>query len=470
MPAETDRREFFRQLAYEDLAKAQELDVTARNYWLANKLLLANSDQYFDRILRRLYAAAAAVKLDKTSGVLDVFDIDGLMQEANQFLTASWEEEQAPLFEKVTRYGRLQQLEGAVISLLTSYGNDNEERAAMYAIRMLVEDEYLIDSAFVASADAMIHYLSYQKANRLEEGQETEKCWSEQAESETRVDINNMLRKCKTSLNLPKTIIFAMELRSQYPPSQQEHYGHHETALSKGSGRFVVSEPTMDTSEYLTKFCSSLYELVCHEEDLVGLAIPSPVLHWIDLSRKFENGEIQVQEIQKALKVLGEYETDSSVTAEESSGVPTMSALFLSLQTISKRDFPAGSDCFIFVIDDGGGPSPMEDRNIGESYHSNGSRHNNIKTADHERMVAQINAEHNWCLHLVVFGFEVPDNDERVDYYSKLTSATDLSTYIRLDRGCGYESALDHVLSLLASRNRPVRDQNVQRGLTMQRF
>jgi hypothetical protein len=112
----------------------------------------------------------------------------------------------------------------------------------------------------------------------------------------------------------------------------------------------------------------------------------------------------------------------------------------------------------------------MADRNIGESFHLNGSRHNGSKTADLELLIAQINAEHNWCLHLVVFGFELPDDDERVDYYCKLTSATDLSTYIRLDRRYGYESALDHVLSLIASRNRPVRDQNLQRALTMQRF
>jgi hypothetical protein len=470
---EADRQDFFRQLAYDDIAKAQELDVTARNYWLQNKLLLANSEQYFDRMIRRLYAAAATLKLDKTCGVLKVFDMDGLMEEANQFLTASWDEEQAPLFEKIGRIGRLQQLEGAVISLLTSYGNDNEVRAAQYAIRMLVEDEYLIDSAFVASANAMLHYLSYRRAE-AEDGEEPENVWSEMAESETRVDINDMLRKCKTSLDQPKSVVFAMELRM----SQEANSANHETTFSKhsGSGWSLVPEPTVNAADYLRTFCASLYELVCHEEDLVGVAVPSQHRYSVDLTRKFENGEIQVQEIHKALKTLGDHQSDSSWTAEESCGSSTSSALFWSLQTLSKQDFPTGSDCFIFVIDDGGSPFPSTDpsstvnRNVGESIHSNGSRNHNYTPTDLELMIAQINAEHNWCLHLVVFGFELPDDDERVEYYCKLTSSTDLSTYVRLDRRWGYESALDHVLSLLASRNRPVRDQNLQRGLTMQRF
>jgi len=481
-----DRGEFFQQLGYDDLMRAQDLDVKARNYWLENKLLLANSEQYFNRILRRLYAAAVVVKMDKTDGILEAFDIDGLMQEANQFLTACWEEEHAPLFDKISRIGRLQQLEGAVISLLTSYGNGNEVRAAQYAIRMLVEDEFLIDSAFVASADAILRFLSSQSSERkkteiegnVERHESFQGPWSKLAESETREDINQMLRRCKTSLDQPKAVIFAMDLQNQYPNMPQEKAaGNFKSSTSKhtDSGWSSSSAASSDRADFLGQFCSALYDLICHEEDLVGVAVPSSSQYPVEMSRKFENGEIQVQEIQSLTK-------REPVAGSANSGNCTpCSALYWTLRTICNADFPTGTDCFVFVIDDRGGPVPTEtaasrlqrSKGISETLQTNTSVHGNSNSpekTDLESLISKINDEHDWCLHVVVIGYELSDNDKRIEYYCNLTSATDLSTYIQLDRRWGSESALDHVISLLASRNGPVRDNNVQRGLTMQRF
>jgi hypothetical protein len=74
-----------------------------------------------------------------------------LVEQADLLLQMAWDEENVPLFRDVSKVGRLQQLEGAVIVGLELNAGKYEE-AAQLAMRMMVEDEFIINSSFDIAA------------------------------------------------------------------------------------------------------------------------------------------------------------------------------------------------------------------------------------------------------------------------------------------------------------------------------
>jgi len=143
-----------KERALDDLFLALQYDQGVKEYMLYTKTLLKNSDVIFERSLRRLNGLAALIDIDPD--VWDVWDIYELANESDLMLQAAWDQDNAPIFHSVHKVGRLQQLEGAVtgIELKSGQGND----AVLLATRMLMEDEFLVDSAFINAANCVLQY------------------------------------------------------------------------------------------------------------------------------------------------------------------------------------------------------------------------------------------------------------------------------------------------------------------------
>jgi hypothetical protein len=189
-----------KELGYQDLIKARQLDGDVYDYWLQRKLILKNSAEYFDRMVRRLRGLVA---LYADEGVRNVWDVRELVEDLDRLLFAAWDQPSAPLFYELSRVGRLQQLEDVVIRLEISLENYLE--AASLGIRMLVEDEYMIESAFLSAANALLAYVKMDETT----------AWSAQTQSSLKVDLRKILKSCKgPSFDAGKCLVLCMELSS----------------------------------------------------------------------------------------------------------------------------------------------------------------------------------------------------------------------------------------------------------------
>jgi hypothetical protein len=143
-----------KEQAFADLHLAKQYDQGVKDFLLASRTLFKASDVVFERSLRRLCGLAQLTKID--SDVWQVWDIDELVDHSDLMLQAAWNQPHAPLFRSINRIGRLQQLEGAVASVEFASGKFKD--AALLSTRMLVEDEYIVESAFVEAADCLLRY------------------------------------------------------------------------------------------------------------------------------------------------------------------------------------------------------------------------------------------------------------------------------------------------------------------------
>jgi hypothetical protein len=194
-----------KQKGYEDLAKARQLDNDVGDYWLQKKLMLKNSAAYFDRMVRRL---RGLVDLSSDEGVGDVWKIQELVEDLDRLLFAAWDQPNVPLFRDISRIGRLQQLEDAVIRLEMS--KENCVEAAGLAIRMLVEDECILESAFISAANALIVYMKVDQPLQ----------WSSGTIFLTKVDLRKTLKGCKgLSFDAGKCLVLCLELSNVWKDS-----------------------------------------------------------------------------------------------------------------------------------------------------------------------------------------------------------------------------------------------------------
>jgi hypothetical protein len=117
-------------------------------------------------------------------------------------LYAAWGES-VPLFREFSQIGRLQMLESALIALELESGNIEE--AARLSMRMIIEDEYLLDSSFVTVADALFRFMNLESSNAP--------CWSPSTVTTTKASIRRMLRMCKnSSLDTGKAVVLCFAL------------------------------------------------------------------------------------------------------------------------------------------------------------------------------------------------------------------------------------------------------------------
>ena len=131
-----------RERGCSDIAKTRALDYDVKDFWLDHRAMRKNSVEYFDRLIRRIKGLS---DLKCACDIEQVWDIEELIDDADNFLFAAWNETSAPLFREINRVGRLQQLESAAILFLMRTGN--EVGAARLAIQMLNEDEFILEDA-----------------------------------------------------------------------------------------------------------------------------------------------------------------------------------------------------------------------------------------------------------------------------------------------------------------------------------
>ncbi len=86
------------------------------------------------------------------------WDVNDLVEQADLMLQMAWDEENVPLFRDVSKVGRLQQLEGAVIVGLELNAGKYEE-AAQLAMRMMAEYKFIIDSSLVIAAASILRFM-----------------------------------------------------------------------------------------------------------------------------------------------------------------------------------------------------------------------------------------------------------------------------------------------------------------------
>jgi hypothetical protein len=165
--------------------------------------------------------------------VWQVWDVNDLVEQADIMLQAAWDQEKVPLFYDVVRVGRLQQLEGAVVGLELTSGK--LEEASQLAMRMLVEDEYIIDSSFVVAADTILRLM-----------REPNLSWSREAKLRTSLEFRRMRRAGKrTALDIERCFVFCIELGEKL---------EHSPELAKINAEVM-----------------SFYKEQCNDKDTVGL-------------------------------------------------------------------------------------------------------------------------------------------------------------------------------------------------------
>lgn len=196
-------RDDSKEIAFSDLHLAYQYDAGVKEYMLHAKTLLMNSDVIFDRYLRRLHGLATLSRMD--DDVWQVWDVYESVDQADLMLQAAWNEGSAPLFKDVSKLGRLQELEGAVLGVEMSSGNLKD--AAILATRMLVEDEYIIDSAFVEAADCLLRYTRVPgEAN----------AWSDKSITSLIHEFKKMRKSGKnTAIDIGRSFVFCVEIDSR---------------------------------------------------------------------------------------------------------------------------------------------------------------------------------------------------------------------------------------------------------------
>jgi hypothetical protein len=218
-------------MALQDLRRVRELDCDVRDYLLERKLLLKNADSYFNRLIRRIHGL---LEFYQDEDVRELWDPKELIEEADQLLFAAWNEPNAPLFEEVTPVGRLQQLESAAMRLDLLLGT--KMNAARLAMRMFVEDEYLLESSFASAAKSLLELIR----------DDASESWAVKTKTSCRQDLRMVLRSCKNkSVDLGKNVVIGLEINEQYE-----------------------GDPIL---EKIHSNCLRLYDAYCSSDDHVGV-------------------------------------------------------------------------------------------------------------------------------------------------------------------------------------------------------
>ena len=225
-PDEAHRR------ALEDIALARDWDFGVRDFLIEKKILFEQSDKYFWRLIRRIYGLSTHCY---DGELREVWDVRAVIQDADELLLAAWNKESAPVFRDLGRVNRLQQLECAALRLELCEGNTVE--AARMAMRMLAEDEFLLECCFPIAATAILESM------RSDDGI----IWSPSTCLSFKNDLRSMTSVCRnTSLDLGKCFIFTLELNERWEGGP---------LLAKVKGH-----------------CLRIFDTYCKDEDHVGVA------------------------------------------------------------------------------------------------------------------------------------------------------------------------------------------------------
>ncbi len=235
-----------RQRGYNDMTFSRNLHDDIRDYLLENRQLFARASPYFSRLLRRINCLAAFYD---DIGLREIWDARTLLDEAHQLVDAATEASLkgnfCPLFQEVNRSGRQQQLDSLEILLALNCGDNC--RAAKTGMRMLVEDVYLLESAYVRAAESLICHMKESDGNLA---------FSKRSIECTRNDLRTMVKSCKKkSLEIGKNVLFVLEI----VPSQWQ-------TSSNGADAGVLLDELRNRSLWL-------YDNVCQQDDQIGIVV-----------------------------------------------------------------------------------------------------------------------------------------------------------------------------------------------------
>lgn len=263
--------ENFEECGMQDLTKAQALDHDVQEYWIENGVLVHKFSVLFDRLLRRLNGLCALLE----SGIeQDIWDIQSLAHDCHRVLSAAWEDPSTSLFEEYTEIGRLQQLEGVLIQLQLQRNEEGE--AARISMRMLLEDEYIDETAFQYAAAAVLQF--------TKNGQSLEPLLPSATRSSSALcnpaiqkDVQRMLKSCRqrSSNQTARCMVFCLDL----------------------------CEDDYSTSDSLKQQLLELYDSHCGTNDYFGLVAPTGVR--LSLEPKRQKEGTQKKGIQAAIADSG---------------------------------------------------------------------------------------------------------------------------------------------------------------------
>jgi len=203
-----------KETALDDLFLAKQYDQGVKEYMLQFKTLLKNSDVIFERSLRRLHGLAALIDIEPD--VWDVWDIYELADQADLMLQAAWNQDKAPIFHNMTKVGRLQELESAVTGVELASGKGND--AVQLATRMLIEDEYLLDSAFIQAADCILQCSQDEDHDDVDEKKEAiDTTFCDCSIAELKKEFKTMRNPgMRNSLDIGRAFVFCIDLKGEW--------------------------------------------------------------------------------------------------------------------------------------------------------------------------------------------------------------------------------------------------------------
>lgn len=207
-----------KEIALDDLHLVRQYDQNVKEYMLQSQTLLDYSDVIFERSLRRLHGLAALIDIEPD--VWDVWDVYELVDQADLMLQAAWDKDELPLFNTMSKIGRLQELEGAVSGIEFAAGKSND--AVQLVTRMFIEDEYLLDASFIEGADCIL------QCSRLREEDDNDDDDDDEEEKEETgfgaACIREIMMEFKTmrkvemrnALDIGRAFIFCIDLKGDW--------------------------------------------------------------------------------------------------------------------------------------------------------------------------------------------------------------------------------------------------------------
>ena len=418
-----------RERGYNDINFSRNLHDDIRDYLLENKQLFAKASPYFSRLLRRINCLAAFYD---DVGLRDIWDASTLLEEANQLVAAAVEASSngnfCPLFQEINRSGRQQQLDNLQILLALKSGDDY--KAARTGMRMLVEDVYLIESAFTRAAEAVLRYMKECPADET---------FSKRSIECARSDFRAMVKSCKKeSLEIGKNAVFVFEIN----PSQWKTI---DNTISTDGGELLVE---------LNKQCLGLYDNCFQEDDEIGI-----VANTVSDAHSVEIGRRDCNEGRQRTFLNLATSSSSSIDEERPSSFPRVDDCFpIALQMLIDSSVSLQSDSYLVWVTDGC------------------VRREEPAMISLRDQIEQLNQERSYQVHVLVICLnrfrdsidcESDNEDNGEDLLQELGSVTKKSAYLSPDSNDELVSAFQWV-SCILSENRTTSE--FISFLTMEKF
>jgi len=139
-----------------DLLKAKALDLEVLQFLHKNNLFQAHEVQEYESLLRR---ARGILSLVRNYSFEDPWGIETLIEQAETMLNeASLSVNNSRLFFDMSRTGRQQQIDD--LKIQRAFCQKDYTTAGKIAMRMLVEEEFIIDTVIVNASTAVNRYFA----------------------------------------------------------------------------------------------------------------------------------------------------------------------------------------------------------------------------------------------------------------------------------------------------------------------